>query len=325
EIGVIGGADETTLAAAVAEAAPQKGVEVATATECADDQVAALTGGTDMIGALMLAFAVIALFVSTIVIANTFSILLARRARDTALMRAIGSTRGQVVGSALLEAVVIGLVFSGLGVLVGIGMAKGLALAGETLGGDAVPEIVFTVPARAVVVPLVVGLLVVLVAAVRPVLRSSRVAPLEALRPDAAVTARSRRGVLRNAAGIVLLGLGGAARAAGAARPSAASGRRRGRVSVPRAALASGASAPLVGVTLVTMPAVGTATTKTVVNDIVDEQYPVDVMVQGADISGTSARSLERVDGVDTTALLSGSTVDAPGIDVTNQPVSALP
>src|SRR5699024_8314022 len=81
----------------------------------------------------------------------------------------------------------------------------------------------------------------------------------------------------------------------------------------------------LVGVTLVTMTAVGTATTKTVVNDIVDEQYPVDVMVQGADISGTSADSLERVDGVDTTALLSGSTVDAPGADVTNQPVAALP
>lgn len=364
ELDVVGGPDEDALAAAVEEAAPQKGADVSTATAYADDQVAALTGGTDMIGVFMMAFAVIALFVSAIVIGNTFSILLARRARETALLRTVGSTRGQVIRSALLEAVVVALVFSALGVLAGIGLARALVAAGETFGGDVIPEIVFTVPPRAVVVPLVVGLVVVLVAALRPVLRASRVAPLEALRPDAAVTARSRRGMLRIVAGLVLIGLGvvalvvGAtenlvevgvvgglvsftgvllaasvlvpvvARAIGvvAARPFGVPGRLAVENAVRNPARAAAtASALLVGVTLVTMTAVGAATTKTVVSDIVNAEYPVDVIVDGAEISSTSASALEDVDGVDTTALVSGTTVDAPDAEVRDQAVGVLP
>ncbi len=364
ELDVVGGPDEESLATAVEEAVSQEGVETSTATEYADDQVAALTGGTDMIGAFMLAFAVIALFVSAIVIGNTFSILLARRARETALLRTVGSTRGQVVRSALLEALVVALVFSGLGVLAGIGLARALVVAGETFGGDALPEIVFTVPLRAVVVPLAVGLVVVLVAALRPVLRASRVAPLEALRPDAAVTARSRRGILRIVAGLVLMGLGAGAlvlaatqhvvevgvaggllsftgvllaasalvpavaRAVGviAARPFGVPGRLAVENAVRNPARAAAtASALLVGVTLVTMTAVGAATTKTVVSEIVDEQYPVDVIVSGSEIDCTSSSALEDVDGVDTTALVSGSTVDAPKAGVRDQAVGVLP
>lgn len=364
ELGVVGGPDEEALAAAVDEATPQKGTEVSTATGFAEDRVAALTGGTDMIGVFMLAFAVIALFVSAIVIGNTFSILLARRARETALLRTVGATRGQVVRSALLEALVVALVFSALGVLAGIGLARALVVAGETFGGDAIPEIVFTVPGRAVVLPLVVGLVVVLVAALRPVLRASRVAPLEALRPDAAVTARSRRGMVRIVSGLVLMGLGAAAlviaatqhfvevgvagglisftgvllaasvlvpavaRAVGvvAARPFGVPGRLAVENAVRNPARAAAtASALLVGVTLVTMTAVGTATTKTVVSDIVNEEYPVDVIVNGSEIDRTSSSAREDVDGVDTTALVSGTIVDAPKAGVRDQTVGTLP
>ncbi len=258
----------------------------------------------------------------------------------------------------------MGLLFSALGVLVGIGLAQALVLAGEAFGGDAVPELVLSVPVRAVVVPIVVGLVVVLVAALRPVLRASSVAPLAALRPDAAVTARSRRGIVRIVAGLGLIVIGAAALAAAAslhrlevgvmgglasftgvllaasvlvpavargiglvaARPFGVPGRLAMENAVRNPARAAAtASALLVGVTLVTMTAVGTATTKSAVAGIVDDQYPVDVVVTGQEIDRTSASALRGVDGVDSSALVPGSTVDVASSDVRDQPVGALP
>ena len=203
EIPVVGTDDEEATTASLTSALQAKGadVTVSTATEHADAKVAEFTGGTDFLASFFLAFAVIALFVSMIVIGNTFSILLARRARETALLRTVGATRGQVVRASLLEALVVGLVSSVVGVGVGIGLAWALIEAGSALAGDALPELVLAVPTSAVIVPVIVGVLVVLVAGVRPAVRSSRVSPLAALRPDAAVTVRNRRGLVRIAAG----------------------------------------------------------------------------------------------------------------------------
>lgn len=367
EISAIATTDEGTAAADVRTALETKGADVTvrTATDHADEKVTEFTGGTDFLTIFFLAFAVIALFVSAIVIANTFSILLARRARETAMLRAVGSTRGQVVRSALAESLVVGVVFSVVGVLVGIAMAWGLARAGSSLAGDALPELVFTVPVRAVVVPIVVGIVVVLVSALRPVLRSSRVAPLEALRPDAAITARSRSGRVRICLGLVLIVAGAvalvlsgslasvmlgvvggivsfsgvimagtvlvpwAARAIGviAARPFGPAGRLAidNAVRNPARAAAT-ASALLVGVTLVTMTAVGAATTRTAVTDFVNEQYPVDVVVEGKSISSATADSIDDVDGVRGTSPLTGTSVTAgTGGSSTETAVAALP
>lgn len=367
EISAVASTDEGTAATAVRSALERKGagLTVRTATEHADEKVTEFTGGTDFLAAFFLAFAVIALFVSAIVIANTFSILLARRARETAMLRAVGSTRGQVIRSALVESLVVGVVFSVVGVLVGIAMAWGLAHAGSSLAGDELPELVFSVPVRAVVVPVVVGIVVVVVAALRPVLRSSRVAPLEALRPDAAITASSRTGRVRIALGLVLMVAGAGALVLSGSLPSVSVGVVGGLVSftgvimagtvlVPWAARVIGlvaarpfgpagrlavdnavrnparaaatASALLVGVTLVTMTAVGAATARTAVTDFINGQYPIDVVVEGQSISSSTAESIADVGGVRGTSALTGTTVTAgTGGSSTETMVAALP
>lgn len=367
EISVVAATDEDDTAAAVRSALDGQGADltVRTATEHADEKVTEFTGGTDFLAAFLLAFAVIALFVSAIVIANTFSILLARRARETAMLRAVGSTRGQVVRSALAESLVVGVVFSVVGVLVGIAMAWGLSRAASALGGDALPELVFTVPVRAVLVPVLVGLVVVVAAALRPVLRSSRVAPLAALRPDAAITARSRGGRVRIVLGLVLMAAGTGALVLSGSLPSVPVGVAGGLVSftgvilagtvlVPWAARAIGlvaarpfgpagrlavenavrnparaaatASALLVGVTLVTMTAVGAATTRTAVTDFIDEQYPVDVVVEGTSIPSSTSGAIGDVDGVTGTGAVTGTSATVSAGDTSTETmVAALP
>lgn len=357
EIAVVSSAGEAGAVDAVTAALGTKWADltVRSATEHADDKVAEFTGGTDFLAAFFLAFAVIALFVSAIVIANTFAILLARRARETALLRAVGSTRGQVVRAALVEALVVGVVFSAGGVLLGIALAAGLVAAGEALAGDALGELVLNVPLLAVLVPMVLGVVVVLLAALRPVLRSSRVAPLEALRPDAAVTLRTRGGRVRVVAGLVLVLAGAGALLASGSLPSVPVGvvgglasftgiLLTGTVLVPWATRALGlvAAAPfgptghlavdnavrnparaaattsalLVGVTLVTMTAVGAATARTAVTDFIDSQYPVDVVVQGESIPDATVDAVARVDGVRATTRLTGTEVTTTdGID----------
>ena len=62
----------------------------------------------------------VALFVGIFLILNTFSIIVAQRTQELALYRAMGASRGQMVGSVLIEAVVIGLIASLIGLLLGI-------------------------------------------------------------------------------------------------------------------------------------------------------------------------------------------------------------
>lgn len=367
EIDVVGSADEEAVTASLRSALEAKGADVTvrTATAQADEKVTQFSGGTNFISIFLLAFSAIALFVSAIVIANTFSILLARRARETALLRAVGSTRGQVIRSALIESLVVAVLFTATGVLLGIAAAWGLATVGWALAGDALPELVFTVGPRAVLVPVVAGVVVVLVAALRPVVRSSQVAPLAALRPDAALTAGSRAGRWRIAVGALLVLLGAGALVAGAVLPSVFVGVAGGLVSftgvilvgtvlVPWAVRAVGlvaarpfgpagrlavdnavrnparaaatASALLVGVTLVTMTAVGAATARTAVTDFINGRYPVDVVVEGTDVPDSSAAAIGRVDGVTDTAALSGTTATALAGDASTETmVAALP
>ena len=84
----------------------------------------------------LLSFAVIALFVGSFIIYNSFSILVAQRTREMALMRAIGASRRQVMGSVLLEAVAVGLVASVAGIVAGIGIAMGLKALLSGMGID---------------------------------------------------------------------------------------------------------------------------------------------------------------------------------------------
>ena len=126
-------------------------------------------------------FGAIALLVGIFVISNTFSILVAQRTRELALLRAVGASRRQVLGSVMLEAVLVGLIAAGLGMLVGVALAKGVTALLDASGAD-LPTSSLVVQPATIVIALVVGLVVTLVAALVPAIRATRVPPLAALR-----------------------------------------------------------------------------------------------------------------------------------------------
>ena len=153
----------------------------------------------------LLLFAGVALVVATFSIYNTFSILTAQRTRESALLRALGASRGQVLRSVAAEALAVGLLASVGGIAAGMGLATGLLAFMDALGLST-PASSPVLDASAIVAALAVGVTVTLLASLLPALRASRVAPLAALR-DVAVdpSATSRR---RAAAGVVITGAG---------------------------------------------------------------------------------------------------------------------
>jgi putative ABC transport system permease protein len=132
----------------------------------------------------LLAFGGVALFVGSFVIANTLSITIAQRTRELATLRTLGATRRQVLVSVMVEAVTIGLLASVVGLFLGLGLAKGLNSLLVSFGID-LPQTGTVFKTRTVVVSLVVGVVITLLAALRPALRSTRVPPIAAVREGA--------------------------------------------------------------------------------------------------------------------------------------------
>ena len=160
----------------------------------------------------LLAFAFIALFVGSFIIYNSFSILVAQRSKEMALLRAIGASRRQVLGSVLLEAIVVGLIASLAGLAAGVGVAAGLKALLSGLGID-IPAGGVVLSGRTVVMSLVAGLGVTVASALFPARKASKVPPIAAMR-DTAVepTGGSRR---RAVVGLTVTGLGALAMAGG--------------------------------------------------------------------------------------------------------------
>ncbi len=129
----------------------------------------------------LLIFAGVALFVAAFLIFNTFSIMVAQRTREFGMLRALGANRRQIVGSVVLEALVLGLLASVLGFLLGVLFASVLEAAFKGLGID-LPASGRVVEARTVLVAIVTGTLITLVAALAPAVRATRVPPIAALR-----------------------------------------------------------------------------------------------------------------------------------------------
>jgi putative ABC transport system permease protein len=128
----------------------------------------------------LLVFGVIALLVGSFIIFNTFSIIVAQRSREMALLRAIGAKGGQVIRSVLFEALLVGVAASVLGFVGGILLAGALKAALAAFGLD-IPASEITVPQSAWISSFVVGILVTVVAAVFPAIRASRIPPIAAL------------------------------------------------------------------------------------------------------------------------------------------------
>jgi putative ABC transport system permease protein len=153
----------------------------------------------------LLIFGVVALLVGSFIIFNTFSIVVAQRSRELALLRAIGAGRKQVISSVLFEAVLVGVVASTVGFVGGILLAGGLKALLGALGLD-IPASEIVIPATAIIWSYVLGMLVTVVAAVAPALRASRIPPIAAMR-DASID-ESGTSPRRAVIGIVVTALG---------------------------------------------------------------------------------------------------------------------
>jgi putative ABC transport system permease protein len=153
----------------------------------------------------LLVFGIVALLVGSFIIFNTFSIVVAQRNRELALLRAIGAARKQVLSSVLFEAVLVGLVASTIGFVAGIFLAVGLKALLGALGLD-IPASSIVVPATAIIWSYVLGMIVTVVAAVAPALRASRIAPVAAMR-DTTID-RSSTSPIRAVFGIVVTLIG---------------------------------------------------------------------------------------------------------------------
>ena len=166
---------------------------------------AGLEEGLGFFNNILLGFAGVALFVGIFLILNTFSIIVAQRTRELALMRAIGASRRQMIGSVLVEAVVIGLI--AVGARAG-GRDRAPARCWPTCSATSPAALELAgigVPPAAVIARFTVGMLVTVVAALLPALRASRIPPVAAMQevatPDRPLTKITVTGALVGAAG----------------------------------------------------------------------------------------------------------------------------
>ncbi len=159
-------------------------VTVQTGVEQAEEESDEIATFTTIIRYFLLSFAGIALFVGAFVIFNTLSITVAQRMREFATLRTLGASRRQVLRSVILEALVIGLGASIVGLFAGLGLAVGLNALFKALNLD-LPQTDTVFATRTVVVCLLVGTLVTLVAGLFPAIRATRVPPIAAVREGA--------------------------------------------------------------------------------------------------------------------------------------------
>ncbi len=157
----------------------------------------------------LLAFGGIALFVGSFVIANSLSITIAQRTRELATMRTLGASRRQVLISIFVEALVMGTVASVTGLFAGLGLAKGLFKLFDAVGFT-LPNSGIVFGTSTIVIALVAGIVVTLVASLRPAIRATRVPPIAAVREGAELP-ESRFHRFRTAGSTLLTALGFAA------------------------------------------------------------------------------------------------------------------
>ena len=330
------GTSQAALVAAITAAVPT-GLQIFTGEAWIVHEVEGFTNGIDVLGGVFGMFAVIALFVACLVIANTFTIVIAQRTREMALLRCVGASRRQVFSSVLAEASVVGVVASAIGVVFGVALsALGLTLARNFDWG--LPPIDLHLDLLSVFGPLVLGTIVTILAAVVPARRATRVAPLAALRPEVAPAAASKAGVLRLIFGFLLLAGGAALLAASAASNQVIIGVAGGTISflgvlavgsllvpalvrllgslparsgVPaRIAVANAVrnpkrtaattSALLIGVTLISLTCVGIASVRKTFDGAMDSEYPVDLTVTTYDekMPANAGKQLEDINGI---------------------------
>lgn len=204
------GTSQSALKAQLDEALPKGRTETTTGRQLADDQAQAISSSMSSMKQGLLVFAGIALFVGTFIIANTFTMLVAQRTRELALLRAVGASRRQVTRSVLIEAFVVGAVAAVTGLVAGIGIGAGLRSLLGSLGAT-VPDGPLVVTPGTVATALAVGVLVTMLAAWLPGRRAAKIPPVAAMSSVHAqattksLVLRNTLGALFSAAGIAVI------------------------------------------------------------------------------------------------------------------------
>lgn len=294
-------------------------LEVVTGAQVIEEGQTSIHRALRFFDTFLLVFAAVALFVGSFLIFNTFSIVVAQRMRELALLRAVGASRGQLLRSVIGESVVIGVVASAIGLGAGLGLAVGLRGLLAALG-FAIPSAGLVLVPRTVVVSMCVGTAITLMAALMPAWKASKVPPVAALQ-GVVVSEETRklRRTLNGSAvvtvGVVLLlvglyadvphrigfvGAGAAVLFVGIAvlgpvlaRPLARWIGAPLRWTGPSGQLAKGnaaanpkrtsaaAAALMVGVALVALIAVMASSTKTSIGSVIDSSMRADFVVSG--------------------------------------------
>ena len=177
--------------------------KVRTTDDYRADQMKQLTGGFDVFRNLLLGFAAISAVVGTIIIANTFTILVTQRRRQIGLLRAVGASPGQVAGRLFAEAVLLGLV----GSLLGVGIGAGVAAAAGIWTGAIYWGLVL--PFGELGIAVLAGVLITVLSMIGPSLAATRVSPLEALQVVPSASRVKRLGITRGVFCCLFLLLGG--------------------------------------------------------------------------------------------------------------------
>ncbi|WP_030563735.1 ABC transporter permease [Streptomyces aureocirculatus] len=199
------GTSEGALKASVEKILP-KDAEAETGAALKDEQDRMIEQNTSSMSQVLLIFAGIALFVGIFIIANTFTMLVAQRTKELALMRAVGASRRQVTRSVLIEAFIVGLIAAVAGFALGIGVAVGL----ESLmnaGGASLPDGPLVIGPTTIVTALLIGVVVTMLAAWLPGRRAAKIPPVAAMNSvHASPTTRGL--VVRNTIGSLIVALG---------------------------------------------------------------------------------------------------------------------
>ncbi|MEU9844641.1 FtsX-like permease family protein [Actinomadura sp. NPDC048032] len=323
------GPSQNELRDRVAKALPQN-LEAVTGEKLREESKSDIAAMMDFFRTFLLVFALISIFVGSFIIFNTFSMLVAQRTRELALLRAIGAARGQVTRAVIGEAVAVGVVGSTLGLAAGAGLASLL----QTQMGDA-GQGGLTFTATPVIASYAVGIVVTVVSAYFPARRAAKIPPVAAMRDDVALPQRSLRirialGSLLTlvGAGLIAVGLAGGGgnpvvpvgvgafavfigvamlapvisvpvmKVLGApfARLMGPPGRlaRQNALRNPRRTAAT-AAALMIGLALITTVNVLGATMRASVDEQVDAQFGADYLVEVQGAGGITAEAAQRI------------------------------
>jgi putative ABC transport system permease protein len=172
------------------------GIEAVTAADEAADQSEALSESLGFLQTALLVFALVAVFVASFIIQNTFRIIVRQRQKELALLRAVGATGTQVIWMVVIEAILVGVFASIVGIAAGFLIAQGLTSVLAGIGFD-LPSTTAPLATRTIVVGVAVGLFVTVAAAVLPAVRASRIPPVAALQDvDVRLRMSDRRRVI---------------------------------------------------------------------------------------------------------------------------------